>query len=687
MSELSLPDEFHPDRRPPRSRSRGTDEEQRDAFLAAHNTVGSLMAAASAADLSQTDSNSPWAEAVDLVADRMDLAQLERAAAVFSSGPGRLSIRLRLARRALELAAPDLASRLAREVLADAEPRGWQRSWGGAVLDALCLLAELDPDRTRDRAYRRFAADAAADIYMLPAVSDELSQYQELFGIDDKEALGQQVERYLRALLDNPTRRPPALASTAGDDALTTLARTGLDLLAKPYRLAVTTGQRALVAALRAGDSTVQALLAQALREDDEERVLRVLSVVETALEAGASLGGEVGDALQRWTAAEDLRIRSASRRLARRLGYRLDPVPARALPAAYRIVVPEPDEPVGHEHGKALGRDDLDVMITEIGAQLRGLAKVSGLSLGTLNARVAGIARQLAGQDRVDDRRWQTTRSPLGRSLHQPSIILWEQAAARVAAELADAGRVPAGPALQLSIGAGYDPALIATRPDARPDEVPALPEPKETSISPDDWLKGLRNPEGRLARTLPGGWIVVGERTELRLGDDKVPTERRSQSLGVLGQLDPDDQPDQWYHRQIVDIDTMQTADGASPVCYHWDPSYRGPSAWLTLNPRLARTCGWQRDQGPVIGWRDGEGAVIRSLWWRSGWLDTTWQASYHEEVGEGWLVLAQERALGQLAEVLGGTPALAWQVERDLLAADQHSDRQSGIRILQF
>lgn len=232
------------------------------------------------------------------------------------------------------------------------------------------------------------------------------------------------------------------------------------------------------------------------------------------------------------------------------------------------------------------------------------------------------------------------------------------------------------------LSIGPGYDPTLIGARPVARPDAVPTLPAQEGSWTKPEDWLAGLRGADEHLARALPGGWTVVGEHTELRRIDDKMPGERRTQSLGVLGQLRPDDHADSRRHLQIADLDRLPALAGATPLVYHWDPSYRGPSTWLTLHPRLAVACGWQREPAVVLGWQDDEGPVVRTLWWRTGWLySARWPDG--QDVGEGWLVLLQERALPRLADVLRGEPTLAWQVQRDFLASDQSSDQRSGTR----
>jgi hypothetical protein len=75
-------------------------------------------------------------------------------------------------------------------------------------------------------------------------------------------------------------------------------------------------------------------------------------------------------------------------------------------------------------------------------------------------------------------------------------------------------------------------------------------------------------------------------------------MPGERRTQNLGVLDQLQPEDDADSRRHLRIADLDLMPASAGATPLIHHWDPSHRGPSTWLSLHPRLALACGWQRD-----------------------------------------------------------------------------------------
>jgi hypothetical protein len=422
-------------------------------------------------------------------------------------------------------------------------------------------------------------------------------------------------------------------------------------------------------------------LLLSALEDDDEELVLRVLSVIEAAVVKGANLVADVGQAVDRWRTADHLGLRLAAQRLGERMGLPARSVPERDLPASFTIVVPREREPAGIEGAEPLGRDDLERTLTAFTRKLRSLAEAGGVDLGAVNARVAHVGRQRAGDEPVDDDRWKTSSSPLGWSFHKPSIRLWEQAAGRVAAELVDAGHLDAEFALVLSIGPGYDPDLIAARPVAKPDEIAGLPGQDEMWIRPEDWVAGIEAAAERLTMTLPGEWIVLGERSELRRIDQDVPWERRMQSFGVIGAGAPG-----WFealHRTLVsELDEIAPPRDGDPLNHSWDPSFRGPTMWLSLHPRLAAACGWERDPDVLIGWRDEDGPTVRSIWWRSGWLDAT-RWGDHDEVGEGWLVVAQPRALERMETVMQGRLHIAWRVERGFLGPGPPEVERSGVR----
>jgi hypothetical protein len=681
LGELGLPDDLHPDCRQPPSHAPETDWQQRDSFLAAHRTVASVLEDAHRTG-GRSDLQHPWHEALESVAGRMSLSEVQEALTIFP--PDDLQIRFRLARRAFDLEAFDVVASAAGAVVKSADTTSWLPGWdGGVVFAAMCLLARIDPEGTREMAYLRFASAAVSENILVPRVLTDSNELLDLFGVNDRDSLGREVEDYIRHLLEAPLDQPPTDQPNSDEDAFSTMARTGFDLLASPYRLAVVLGQRALIAGMQAQDPHVETLLVDALNEGDEETVLRVLSVVETAIHLGARPGKPVEDALGRWTAAEHLGLRLASRRLGAKLGCSQEPQPYRDLSPVYSLVIPRPSHPVGLKDGRFVGRDSLEAILPLAEENLRRLADATGMDLAVLNARTESLARILAGGKEVDDRRWMTSDSCLGFSYHKPSLILWQCAAARVAAELADAGMLPHEKALLLSIGPMYDSLLIGSRPATRPDAIVRLPERQEDWVKAEQWLDGLRGAEERLARSLSRGWTVIGERTELRRLERGIPREQRMQGFGTRRKLHPDSELPLLRGLLVTDLANARSIR-RWPLIYHEDFGFRGPSSWLTLHPALAEACGWERDREYLLAWRDSSGTVVRSFWWRSGWLDSTnWYD--HEEVGEGWLVLARDDALKCLAQVMGGELAIAWQLVRSFREGGHSSKAQSGVRTL--
>lgn len=679
MDRIGLPAEADPALRPPRTRYTGTDEEQRNEFLANHDTVEKVLAGARVADFS--DLNSPWDEAVAHVVDDMNIEQVREAADIIA-GLSKSRIKMMLARRALDLGATDTAVAIAEKVLSATEPHAWLRNWdGGSIVKAFTLLGELDPVGTRERAYRRFAGDASSDYFLLGEVAKNLPNYLDLFGIDDREALCAEVVEYLKVLLEEPETLPADDFEGVAEDASRTLSRSLRDLLASPYRLAVSAAQRALVSALEGEDSGAQALLVEILLGEDEELILRALSVIETAVAIGISVDGDIADGVVRWTGGDNLALRVAARRIALILDLEPVEIPRKELPASYGLVIQGHQEVPGHLGGRPMGKDDLERILVVGEHQLRGLARAGGVDPDILQARLVTVARSLAGDGPVVDEAPRDRDSVLGWQIYKPSMILWDWAAARLAAELVDAERLSQDDALILSTGPLYDPMLISEKCCPWPDAVPHIPGLEDRWIKPEDWLEGMDGAEDPLTKATEGDWVVIGEHTEIRFLSDEIPRELRTQCLGPVRLLEPLEPSKYLCHTPVLEALDAEAPLGSQPVVFHWDPAYRGPSQYMIIDPSLAQACGWERTDEEFFGWKDDAGLVIRTLHWRSGWLDSS-QWRDHVEVGEGFLVLAHSRALPELARVLGGDLGTAWRVKRDFLAPGQPDEEISGV-----
>jgi hypothetical protein len=198
LAQAGLPTEAHPDRRAPRSRSRGTGEETRDAYLAAHNTPETVLQALR--DGARDSLDRPWGEAFERVAPRLTEVQFDR----FLTLRDAMDVNDRIvligvARRFGRLA---LARELIEEGLNIADSSGWRRYYdGGTVLKLMTALWEFEPQEGRRRAYARLATDASTNWLLLASVAEDLKPYRDLFGIDDDQAVADAVEAYVRLLV------------------------------------------------------------------------------------------------------------------------------------------------------------------------------------------------------------------------------------------------------------------------------------------------------------------------------------------------------------------------------------------------------------------------------------------------------------------------------------------------------
>jgi hypothetical protein len=682
LADVDLDDVLHPSRRPPRSRTRGTDEDKHDQYLRDHASVEAVIQALRDGD--QKIRSSEWSEALERVASELTAEQIEQVADVLEWQS--TEDLLTLGRQAKALGSLELAVRLFERIVELAPAGSWRRRYDrGILLRAFEQLAELDQTATRHRAYRRLAADASTDRFLLGAMADDLPVYLDLFGVDDREALAGEIEAYVRQLLRDPDQLPPE-DSDAEDNATVPAvwARCLVDLLNSPYRLAVVSAQRANVAALHEGHSEMWDALLGCLAAEAESQV-RALSVAEAFVCSDGELTEEALSALQELALSENLVVRLAAARLLRSQGKPVPEPPATDLPASFELVTVATKEPSVSSLPAMLGRDDLESSAAAAADNLADLAEVTGIDQGVLDAYTANLARQQAGDQPVDDRRFRTAYGSLGWTFHKPSILLWEHAAARLGSRIADAQLMEPAAAEFLTSGPMWDPCLIVHRPAARPEEIADFPEPEGGRWRVDDrWHDGLASAEERVLQRCED-WLVIGEISDTRYVSRQMPRERRWQCLvGTQGPLNP--RPDLLERRLLAEARTGKAFPRTvTLVAGHHDYSYRSAWQWLMLNPRLARACGWRPVTGEAAAFEDDDGTLVRSLWWRRGWIDSS-QSVHDAEVGEGWLVLAHPRARTRMAEVVGQELAVDWEVSRDFIARSScGEDSRQGRRPL--
>lgn len=681
MKQVGLPDRLHPQKRPPRSRRRGTGEEEHDAYLAATDTPEKVLAALRAGERSVSE---PLDEALERVAPHLTKQQLRELASLDDQllETDHVLTLVETARRLGELG---LAQELIERGLRRSNASGWRRMWdGGTLLKLMVANWELDPQGGRHRAYVRFAADAATDRWLLSGVADDLKHYMELFGIDDRLAVAEEVEIYVRRLVEEPNEVPPETEQEE-HDPLTVLGEAVIGLLASPYRLGISAGQQALLAAVEAAQTQALSEIARRLQGGDDELVLRVFSVLEAHISCGRRLGDEMLAHIERWAASEHLTIRLAAQRLLRAHGRDLPPIPRRALP-------PELRSPIAPEHGgewpdepEFIEDDSASEFLRSMRPRVHRVANIASVDQDLFGDYVVERAVADSGGELPDDAALQTDRGVLGWTFFPPSVVLWDHASARAASLLVDAQRLPPGVALLGTTGPLYDPDLIAVRPAPQPPELAsALAGHDDRWVAEESWLAAIESAQQRLMSTYDG-WIVVGEYTDVRYLDREMPREQRWQCLSGQGDEEVKARPPLWSSCLLSDVKQAEVPGSDYPLTAQRDLNFRGPGTWFALNPFVAAACGWTPADSELLAYQDEQGVVAKSLWWRNGWPDSSNWAS-HDEIGEGWLVLVAPRALTVLEEALGEPLDISWRVERDFMVAGKSSTAEdSGRRLL--
>jgi hypothetical protein len=595
-------------------------------------------------------------------AEELSEAQLIELDSLLTGTDGESRFAVALAKRALAAGDTAEAWDQAERCLRRSGSGDWQRHWaGGPVLDAVPILLSIDAKRGRRLTFERFATLASEERHLLTEVGRSFEDYCDVFGPFNPIELSQAVWSYLTNLLARDAlRSAPTLVEPEGDPTpdLTqgpvdeALHRVIARLLVSPYTLARRIGQRALSVALRLDGAG--SLLASLIEDPALDPAL-LLSVLEARVIKGGSLEERDLAAVRSLAVAERLDLRAAARGILERIGEEVPEVAARPLPATYGL---ELRTPVNREEDILIGSGDLEEMVSYHRVELSRLAELAKIDVDLLHERVMTLARAEGGgegNDRLPGN------GPFGWGFLRPSVGRVHRALARICGELFDARRVNPFDALHaVGLVPLYDPYLLAVRPGRRPVEVTPILGQEQREYHYSDWFLNEQPGPERLVRAVED-WHVIGETSHLALLAREYPEEVRESGL-VFGEGE-----------MFRSVSTPNAEDQRhlSPrfegelILQRLNPQLVTPDWWFALNGTAAAEIGLLRDSSDPFSWRfeGGDEIVVRSLWWRSGYL--RWAPdSETDEVGEGWLVIARPAVLERLAAAFGPL-RLHWRI----------------------
>jgi hypothetical protein len=243
----------------------------------------------------------------------------------------------------------------------------------------------------------------------------------------------------------------------------------------------------------------------------------------------------------------------------------------------------------------------------------------------------------------------------------NRPHVVLARRAVFYVIAELADAGVIELRNLRRLEpVLRFHDPAMIVTDPSPRPLAISPITIENRLGVN-SEWLTQINGVLNQARWKIPDGRIILAEETTLKRLEREEPTETRriTMCLSSTPELTSDDRDDSFFETLINHYVTEYprlrvNADPVPMVLRHTPFYYNSPGKrWLALNPTVGYKLGWILAAENLFKWVDSSGQImVESVWWTDGLLDRTIPYS-HNEVGEGWLVLATPKAFEQLRE----------------------------------
>jgi hypothetical protein len=592
--------------------------------------------------------------------------QLARVLSLASGTENEVPLRVRLSARALSAEDVDRAWEHGMRALEVSAATDWQRAWaGGPILQLIPDLYTLDRARAEQAVFASFSRLAGSSDYFLSSVGESLDQYLVPLQLPARE-VAYEVLSVARALLRDVAQLPdpaslrvreapdpPAGDPRAAFDALT------LRLLAEQHTVAWQAAQRVLLALAREGAGGPMLVAALAT---GTEVALRSCAVLEST--AGELPPDDaIAQALARLARGPRLDVRRAAARCSAALGLTsASRVSERGLPAALRIELPARDVErrvlSGLEEATALWRDEI-----------HRLAARSGVDRDALHLHVLALARIQLGSEQTDDDRLSREGGVFGWGYIKPSARAVEAPLSVAACELFDAHRIELGDALfAVRLPYDYDIGLLRLRPERRPAACKTfIPEADRGELYGRELAEIASGAEDRLALE-EDGWAVLGERSSISLLDRRGHHELRQSGLLAPVEASGTRRPlfaqfsiaAEDYHALANEGTTHAVVWGLAPPC-------ASPSGWLGLHPSLALAVGLAVGSEPFSWDLDGEPGV-RSLWWRSGY--ERWNPySDHDEVGEGWLVLASPAVLERFPK----TWDIGWEVKTGIRGGD--------------
>ena len=603
--------------------------------------------------------------AIQMIGSESDLSTLAELAGLFRNRRSGNRIIAEVGRRLAGLGEEGSAWEMGNASLELSSGYDWlPRSGSGIKVDVFRALRRLDQERANALVYEHLARDLEDTAGLTTGIPDVLADILEL--VEPTATVldvWTEVEDHTSSLLgfswsDLST---DVFSGEVSDD---TPHKAIVELIAAqlghPCVEMAQAAQRCLGQLLLDRSNDVPDVLAKALYQSDEQRE-SVLILIESVSSIDPSAVSQFRETVCGFTVSVSWLTRMMSRAIMKNCGW--------PEPAANRIL-----RPVAPIYGsvRLTLNQELVSTVAPYDQELKLISEVARVPVGNLHRRVVDIMHQIAPRETEwsdeAERRMGSQLMSVGIQLPytKPRAYIARSAMFRAVAELVDGGRIsPQGNQLLEKMLRTYDPKMVLEQPSRRPAKIRRA---TETALGEKagDWVQNVDNALSSTDWIPDGQRIVVAEATNLTIRKDRRSmTETRYSVLdtGNLTRRQLEENPESMFvevvRRHISEYPSLLEYSGRFVLVLRhtadWVDSPGGN--WLALNPAIAISLGWSIAEDGIFRWVNDQGHVmVESTWWMDGRPMLHADGLPGDEVGEGWLVLASESALGQIEEAFG-------------------------------
>lgn len=642
------------------------------------------------------DSYFNWEPVVTHLVQKLNEQDIYPMVGLFQSKHHAAQIIAALSERLCELGNLDRAWSLGMEALNASKAYGWDRWYdGGSRLAAFRALNRIDSRQARPLAYETLVRDLTTEFRHPQNIVLNLSEILSLLTDDlPLQDIWTEIEKYVGHMFEGsslPTDGTIELENAPPQDTPTrAIAELLIFHTNHPVSLVAQAAQRACASLLLQGDTNTQDAVREFL-EKNESYQESMLIVLETLSSRESRAVEPFREIIANLSLSLNYAVRNATRTISSRIGIELAQ-PSRSvttLPPIYRLSLPPSPAPSitgwkGISEGEPLpDSDDPLLVVRPFDLQIESIAEEIGLPKVNMCYRAVQIMRQLEPQSTWSaegEKRLRANLDSVGLRLpyRRPRTMLARRSMFHLVAELIEAEVLRPENLHRLDrVLRFYDPALVLVEPIPRPLCIQPIALVGQQGRSNEEWLEHVNEALGSMIFQTEEN-VILAENTKLKHLEWETPIEIRQSLMLPSSTLRPPDPGQLWQrvtNRIVSEYPSLQVDGIPAPltiqnVAYGFDSP---GSNWLALNPLVGLQFTWHLSDNSLFRWVNTEGqTMVETLWWGDGSVEQS-PPNFHNEVGEGWLVVASKPAW-EAVKSQWGTLKRVLRVERSCYHNEQ-------------